>query len=54
MALLSRDLDFAFRELHDQCQELSAELRFVSAFDMRQAVMSGAATGSRDPSNRRI
>jgi hypothetical protein len=37
--LLNRDLDFVFRQLHDQCGATGAELRFVSAFEMRQAVM---------------
>jgi hypothetical protein len=40
--LLNRDLDFAFRELRGKCDALGAELRFVSAFEMRQAVYAAA------------
>lgn len=50
--LLNRDLSFVFQELLKQCEELGAELRFVSAFEMRQAVI-GVPTEAVVASDRR-
>ena len=37
-ALLGRDLDFALSTLRRACQERHAELHFVSAWQMREAI----------------